>query len=374
MTTKICHLTSAHNSLDDRIFEKECVSLAQRKDYDVYIVAQGQDMEKDNVHIKGIGYYSSGRMDRMTKVAKDVYKKALEIDADIYHFHDPELLFYGLKLKKKGKIVIYDSHENYYQQIQEKYYIPKIVRSLVANSYRAFETGVVKNLDAVIFPCLIKDKHPFEGRCKKILLVDNLPSRKKVLSKYDPNKKKALPNTVCYTGGLTEERGITNLVKGCYKAGAKLILAGEFSPEEYHHKLMEMEEFSCVDYRGLCTREEVIGIFNESSIGANILQNKGQYPFLANLSTKVYEFMAFELPVVINDYEYGRKMVEEYGFGLTANPDNVDDIAEKISYLIDNPDIAKNMGLKGRLLVEEKLNWDIEAEKLFNLYDQLYDN
>jgi glycosyltransferase involved in cell wall biosynthesis len=135
-----------------------------------------------------------------------------------------------------------------------------------------------------------------------------------------------------------------------------------------------MEEFSCVDYRGLCTREEVIGIFNESSIGANILQNKGQYPFLANLSTKVYEFMAFELPVVINDYEYGRKMVEEYGFGLTANPDNVDDIAEKISYLIENPDIAKNMGLKGRLLVEEKLNWDLEAEKLFDLYDQLCDN
>ena len=57
----------------------------------------------------------------MLFTAKDIYKKALEIDADIYHFHDPELLPYGLKLKKKGKSVIFDSHENYSEQIKEKY-------------------------------------------------------------------------------------------------------------------------------------------------------------------------------------------------------------------------------------------------------------
>lgn len=36
---KICHLTSAHNNNDTRIFYKECVSLAKK--YDVYIVARG---------------------------------------------------------------------------------------------------------------------------------------------------------------------------------------------------------------------------------------------------------------------------------------------------------------------------------------------
>jgi len=43
----------------------------------------------------------------------EIGKKALEVDAEVYHFHDPDLLFLALKLKKKGKKVIYDVHENY---------------------------------------------------------------------------------------------------------------------------------------------------------------------------------------------------------------------------------------------------------------------
>jgi glycosyltransferase involved in cell wall biosynthesis len=241
----------------------------------------------------------------------------------------------------------------------------------VANSYRYFETSVVKRIDAVIFPCLIKGKHPFEGRCKKTVLINNLPSVGDVLDKYDPNANKTVLNTVCYTGSLTEERGITNLIRACYKSGARLILAGLFSPSDYYDELKKMEEFSCVDYRGLCSREEIIDILSESYIGASVLQNKGQYPLLANLATKVYEFMAFSMPVIINDYEYGSKMVNEYQFGLTANADDVDDIADKISYLLNNPNIGQAMGQRGRTLVEEELNWNVEAEKLFNLYNEL---
>ena len=39
---KICHLTSAHSALDDRIFFKECVSLA-KVNFDVYIVAPNSE-------------------------------------------------------------------------------------------------------------------------------------------------------------------------------------------------------------------------------------------------------------------------------------------------------------------------------------------
>ena len=52
------------------------------------------------------------RMARMLLTTKRIYKKSLEQDADIYHLHDPELLPYALKLKRKSKCVIFDSHEN----------------------------------------------------------------------------------------------------------------------------------------------------------------------------------------------------------------------------------------------------------------------
>lgn len=72
------------------------------------------------MHIVGVGEIPTSRLQRMRTAAKAVYEKARALDADLYHFHDPELLPYGLKLKKQGKKVIYDSHEFYSYQIREK--------------------------------------------------------------------------------------------------------------------------------------------------------------------------------------------------------------------------------------------------------------
>ena len=116
---KVCHMTSAHDPEDIRIFHKECVSLA-KNGYDVYLVERGDSYEKNGVHIVGVGTIPDSRLQRMTQGARRVYEAALALDCDIYHFHDPELLPYGVMLKKKGKKVIFDSHENTVEQIMEK--------------------------------------------------------------------------------------------------------------------------------------------------------------------------------------------------------------------------------------------------------------
>ena len=109
---KICHLTSAHPRYDVRIFKKECVSLAQTG-FDVSLVVADNlgDETIDGVKIYGIPR-GLKRLERFINTTKNVYNKGLKIDADIYHIHDPELLPYGKKLKKKGKKVVYDSHED----------------------------------------------------------------------------------------------------------------------------------------------------------------------------------------------------------------------------------------------------------------------
>ena len=109
---KVCHMTSAHEAWDDRIFHQECVSLA-REGSEVYLVQRGESGEKNGIHIIGVGEMPSSRLQRIRRGARRVYQAARALDADIYHFHDPELLPYGLKLKKAGKKVIFDSHEKY---------------------------------------------------------------------------------------------------------------------------------------------------------------------------------------------------------------------------------------------------------------------
>jgi len=104
MQTKVTHLTSVHSRYDTRIFLKECVSLAKESNYSVnLVVADGLPNEvKSQVHIYDVGL-SGSRMGRALGVTKRVLKKAIELDSDIYHFHDPELISTGLKLKKIGK-------------------------------------------------------------------------------------------------------------------------------------------------------------------------------------------------------------------------------------------------------------------------------
>ena len=159
---KVCHMTSVHGEEDVRIFHKECVSLA-KAGYDTYLVERGESREKNGVHIIGVGELPKSRRKRMTEGAKRVYEAARAVDADIYHLHDPELLPYGLKLKKAGKKVIFDSHEKYTDQIRNKRYFPAWCRSLIAESYGIYERHVLGKIDGLVFPCLKNGVHPFAG-------------------------------------------------------------------------------------------------------------------------------------------------------------------------------------------------------------------
>lgn len=147
--TKVCHITSAHGPEDVRIFHKECVSLA-RAGYETYLVQRGGSYGKSGVQIVGFGEVTGGRLRRMTQVARRAYETALAVNADIYHVHDPELLPYGLKLKRKGKKVIFDSREDTLESILEKAWIPAPARKGVYRWFRNQQEKVCRQIDAVI--------------------------------------------------------------------------------------------------------------------------------------------------------------------------------------------------------------------------------
>ena len=364
---KVCHLTSAHKNNDVRIFHKECVSLASRGDLDVYLVAEGESREQDGVHVIGVGKQPAGRKERALDFTKKVYEAALALDADLYHFHDPELLPAGRKLASRGKAVIFDSHENTSEQIMIRSYIPLAVRKAVSGAYRAYEKGSIKKFEGVIYP---EEPTPFDSFAKRVAIVDNTPRLSEFYDRYTENDSKP-GNVVCHVGSLDPERGVPQLIKGCYRAGAKLILAGRFESEDYRKSLMDDESFSCVDYRGYVDRSRVTEIYNEASIGASTLLNIGQYVIARNLPTKVYECMAMGLPLILSDTPYAREILKKYEFAKLVTPEDPDSIAEAIRSLSENDELRKKMGMEARLAVKEKFNWTVDEAALFKLYDDI---
>jgi len=95
---KIRHLTSVHSIRDPRIFRKECKSLA-RLGHDVALIACHERAEVvDGIRIVPIDPPRS-RLDRMVRVGWQLYRAAARERADVYHFHDPELVWVGVLLK-----------------------------------------------------------------------------------------------------------------------------------------------------------------------------------------------------------------------------------------------------------------------------------
>ncbi len=366
---KVCHITSGHNYDDVRIFQKECVSLA-KGGYEVYLIAVGESSFQDGVNIIGIGEPTKSRLKRMMVTTKKAYKEAVDVDAQIYHFHDPELLPYGLRLKRDGKKVIFDSHENYKAQILEKKYIPQMLRKVIAFLYRTYESYVVKHFDAVIIPCTIGGVNIFDNIAKKTVYIDNLPVMSELTDRYQ-ERNFVDCKSICYVGGLTYNRGITHLIKAADKAGVKLILAGNFMPSSYGDEVKKMPQYQNVDYKGYLNRNDVINIYKECAIGICTILNVGQYNMGDNFATKVYEYMSSGLPVIISESAHAKRVLKEYEFGLCVPPDDIEAISEAINYLLNNPDIAKEMGESGRRAVLERYNWDIEEEKLLFLYEEL---
>ena len=146
---RIVHLTSVHPVYDTRIFWKECVSLAETGSQVILVAPHDQSLATDyDIEIVGIQKAKS-RFSRMLWTSFQVCQIALQLQGDIYHFHDPELIPVGLILKKiYSKKVIYDVHEDLPRQILSKFWIPKTIRHLVALLAEKIELVGAKEFDA----------------------------------------------------------------------------------------------------------------------------------------------------------------------------------------------------------------------------------
>lgn len=369
---KITHMTSVHTRYDTRIFLKECRSLAKIDEYIVnLIVADGKgDETKNNVHIHDVGE-SKGRLKRVLKTTKRVQQKAFELDSDIYHFHDPELIPSGLRLAKSGKKVIFDVHENVAEQIMGKNYLPYVVRKVLSRAYKLYERNFVKKL------VLILAENSYAEYFRKITeeyaIVLNMPQTRFFDGYVVDNRKKI---EFFYIGGISDIRGVYLILD------ALMILHRNGTSFKMHFVgstygiIINMEKYKSIEndvtFHGKLELADGYEISKNCMIGLSILKPIGNY--VTSYSTKIFEYMAAKLPVITSNFPLYQDIVEKFNCGLCVNPLDPDDIATAIQYIIDHPEIARQMGRNGRRAIGDQFNWDIEQQKLFEVYENLMDD
>lgn len=366
---KICHLTSVHPRYDTRIFIKECQSLAQHQHQVSLIVADGLgDETKNRIAIYDVGKESS-RLKRMLKSPRKILKKALLIDADAYHFHDPELLPVGAKLVRKGKKVIYDVHEDIPRQILSKPYLKiQKIKSLISALFEKYENRKARKFSHIVTATdFIKNR--FLEINPNTEAVKNYPVTDELKMEIDWNKKK---NQVCYIGSLSKVRGIEEMVKALRYTTHQLHIAGKFNTEQLQNEISNLPTWQNTVFHGFIGREELKKILSESKAGLVTLHPTINYKNA--LPVKMFEYMLAGIPVIASNIPLWEEIVIQNQCGICVNPLEPKEIADAINYLVNNNSHAREMGKNGQKAVLEKYTWQNEEKKLLSLYDHLSEN
>lgn len=365
----VVHMTTVHHPYDPRIYHKECSSL-QHAGFDVTLIApedaKGSQAEKPIRHTVVKKYQS--RLKRMILGTYDAYRKAKALNADVYHFHDPELLPAAWLLKKKSNVVIYDIHEDYITSIMQKDYMSRPVKKFISAVYKALEKFFSRGMALCLAEKYYKDIYP-EGQC-----ILNYPMVNEKFIAHD--RRGPVEDKVLYTGNLSHVRGAL-----------------------YHAKLPVIDPGTAVHFAGRCPAGLAEEMYDVAGSRKDLLQIEGIDSFvekeviedrylernwLAGVAlfpptehykkkelTKFFEYMNAGLPIICSDFPVWRNFMEKYQCGIAVDPENDEAVKKALDHLRDHPEEAKQMGINGKKAVMEELNWHTQERQLIDWYNRL---
>lgn len=366
---KVAHLTSAHPWSDVRIFRKQCRSLAAAG-YEVVLVAQRErDETIEGVRIRAVPP-ARNRLERMTRTAWRVVQIAAAEKPQIYHLHDAELLPFSPVLRLRGGRVIFDMHEDFPKVALTRLWLPPWLRGIVSWVTRVGERVLLTGVPVIFAETSYQWNRPWVKRSTTVLnraLVDEL---------FAIEAAKHAVFTVCYVGWVFPDRGALNMLAAIdVLADRGRVLEFEcIGPiaDECRTEVLERAKRARLPVRMNGERlppHEAWSLTARCHVGLAVL--RGIPNSYAIEPTKLFEYMALGMPVVASNFPTYRAVVEGTACGLCVDPDAPVEIADAIEWLMDHPAEAAEMGRRGREAVIREFNWEREAVKLLQLYEEL---
>ena len=126
---------------------------------------------------------------------------------------------------------------------------------------------------------------------------------------------------------------------------------------------------SNVEFTGAMNRAEVNELLGKSIVGLffpHPVQN-----YIDTIPTKMFEYFAAGIPIICSDIPILKGFVDDSQAGIYVPVLDVKALHDAIVKLLNDRELAQELGRNGRRAVETKYNWDHEAEKLIDLYREI---
>lgn len=341
--------------------------------YDVTLIVPSTEAgRRDGVRIRPIRPTAS-RADRFLKAPAAILKAALTEPADLYHFHDPELVPVGLILQALKAPVIYDVHEETGKSLQTREWIPVSIRPPVGKIFDHIDRFASRFLAGVISATPAISRH-FNGMSRRHSLVQNFPHANElsVPCSRDPHGNR--PKQFAFVGKITAVRGIREMVDATeivskQHSTARLSLAGSFSGAGLQSEVENRPGWRKLDFKGWCNRRQVSEMLSHARAGLVVFHPAPNH--IQAQPNKLFEYMSAGIPVIASDFPLWREIIEGVGCGLLVDPKDPTAIAEAMTWILNHPTKAEEMGERGRDAVQDRLNWEKEKQSLLMLYTDI---
>lgn len=372
-------LTSAHSPFDHRIFHKQAKTLLSAG-YDLTLVAHHERAEKiDSVDIVPIPP-SSSEFERTIDLFR-IYRAAKQINADIYHIHDPTLLPFIVALSYTTDVkTVYDAHEDYLESIQAYSMTPDWSAPFIERFWPTIEKIHANRLDGVIAATEhIADIFRERGH-HNVAAVHNFPDVSRMQERPIPIER-SHEYVLAYTGGVSEVRGLSLMLAVTallHNRGydVSLWLLGPVKIDggrpELKRRLQREGHDEYVRVLGKVDHSEVYSYQRKADVGLVLVPKRvdGERYYRRGIPTKMVEYMYAELPVVAsNTIGIKNYLPRDCGVRVPSQRTNVQ--ADVIQELLDNPKKRSQMGRQGRKHVLKQMSWESESKTLLEFYNEL---
>lgn len=373
MKNKVCILTTTHQPYDARVFHKEAKSLA--KILDVVLVApddEAMSKEVDGVRIITIKKPESKLLHPITMWR--TFRAGYQQDCDVYHCHEPGSLFVCAILKfLKRKKLVYDVHEHYASLIASNTIFPNITRGIIEAISFKMELVLSRFADYVI---VVRGdlETTFKKVNENVKIIYVCPD----LS-FFPLTAVNREDVVVYEGAVDiAKRGLDIFIQSLAIVSKKIkrikyLVVGTIPDEDLSHSTEYLNQNNLTDrfeYTGWVNYDIVFDYLRRAKIGVILLQPV-YYNNIMGIPNKLFDCMAAGIPVVASKFPNITEIVEESNCGILVDPADPQEVADAITYLMEHPKEAEEMGGNGRHAIEEKYNWENMEKRLLQIYAEL---
>lgn len=301
--------------------------------------------------------------------------------ADVYHSHDFNTLFLGWYAASKNKArLIYDSHE-YLLGIKKmtkfKNLFDRIFYPLFLFGWKLHEKFLIKKADVVItVNRVIAQALVKKYKIKKPYVIMNCEDIKPIKTSNILRKKFNISQNkkiILYQGGFAKGRGLFNLIKAMefLPDNFILVILGNGDIKEELKKLTkELKLNKKIIFVPAVSMEELPSYTTSADLGVLPYEKVSLNNYYC-LPNKIFEYMSAGLPVVASNFPELKKIIQQEKIGYVFDETNPQDIADKIRLIFADRNSYLQMKENTLKTVENKYNWQKEAQKLIKIYEEV---